>query len=81
MKIRASLKYFGNDYFWEHIFFFFFFAFTLSQISPNLISLKVLVTPRCFTFFNLKSEQLKVSKFALFDNSFSDLLSEVELSY
>ena len=73
MKTRVSLKYFLSDPLWKQ-----FLASNSPQIPSNLISLTILVTLR------KKIERLncrKVLKFALFDNCFSDIFSEVEIWY
>ena len=77
--VYTSLKYFVNDCLWKQ-----FFASNSPQTPSNLISLTILVTVRPFTQFILKLEQLsrkKVLKFSLLGNCFSDLFTEVEISY
>ena len=79
MKIGVSLKYFVTDCLWKH-----FFNSNSPQTLSKLISLTLLVIVRPFSLFNLKLEQLsfkKRQKFALLDNCFTDLFTEVEIWY
>ena len=75
MKTRASLKCFLNDCLWKQI-----FASNSTQISSDLLSLGILVTPMPLTEFHLKFEELsaqKMLKFALLGNCFSDVFTLV----
>ena len=55
MKARVSLKDFINDCLWEQ-----FFASNSAQNSSNLISLKILVTPRPVTLFQIKISAIQL---------------------
>ena len=57
MKNRVSLKYFVTACPWKH-----FFDYNLPQISSNLISLKIFVTLRPYTLFQLKVRAIKLQK-------------------
>ena len=79
MKTTVSLKCFVNDCFWKQH-----FSSNSPQTTSKLNFVGNFGHSKAYHCFNLKLEQLsckKVLKFVLLGNSFSDLITEVEIWY
>ena len=76
IKTRVCLKYFVNDFLWEHV-----FASTLPQTPLKKISFKIFVILRHLTSFSSKFKQIshkKVLKFPLLANCISNLFTQAK---
>ena len=75
-KTRVFLKYFVNDFLWEHV-----FASNLPQTPLKRISFTIFVTLRHLTSFSSKFKQIsrkKVLKFLLLANCISNLFTQAK---